>query len=327
MANKGHSGIKREIQNAAIMLWWTAISTFYVSRVGANPVILLDWRRLIRAIRNQKAKIIKSVLFLYVAVPVAVVIAGKSNSVFTNYLGLTASQNGISNILFDLYFGLVYLIIILHYLSICILNLVNPLGKFYGDAAVEDAPVAPGYARQFITARLIPRLSIFPLILYVTYGIILGRQWAIDMALGGFLLLHLFTVFSAIIAFTHLLSFAIFVQVFVSNSSIRFVIITAFVIISVFTYNPESLLAAIKTFAGADGKIVFLPYLLFWGFSPFGTIEAVERFYLDWTSEFSRFMDPRIAIAVRACVQICVIAAIIFAARIRFRKVFPPPRA
>lgn len=304
-----------------------SISLIYDPDIGLNPVLILDWKLLARALRKKQTVIWLSLAFIYILIPVLLALI-KKNIPYGKYLfAVGLSTNSDVDVWIEDALFLIPTLLFVHYLSICNLNLVNPLGKFYGDAAVEDAPVAPGYARQFITARLIPRLSILPLMLYMSYGIILGRQWAIDMALGGFLLLHLFTVFSAIIAFTHLLSFAIFVQVFVSNSSIRFVIIAAFVIISVFTYNPESLLAALKTFAGADGEIVFLPYLLIWGFSPFGTIEAVERFYLDWTSEFSRFMDPRIAIAVRACVQICVIAAIVFAARIRFRKVFPPPRA
>ncbi len=283
---------------------------------------MLDIRRVSHSAKKHRQRIFFSLMSLYFILPGVILISGSSSLVFDFFLGAVASGKGHKNEFLDLYLSLAFMFFIVHYLVICIMNLANPLGEFHGEGAASDAPLAEGYVSKFVFARLLPRLMMIPLILYFSYVIVYGSSWAVDMHFAGFVQIHLLTIFGSLLAFLFMLALSINVQLFVKTHIARFGLAIFGAFLAFVLYMPEMALGLGKMISGNYVEISFWPYLILWGFTPFGTMEAIDRFYLDWTSVWSRSMDPRAAVAIRAGVQIFVISALIFAAKTRFRKVF-----
>ena len=300
-------------------LFLALISPWYDPVVGWNPVITADWRRLRRVLRRKRLSIVLFTLTVYIVFPAALallVLFYSKSLFFGNYEFASFAD------IFRGYFAIAFIsVFCLHYFVICFSNLLNPLGSFYSDECSSDPPVAPGFSRMFLSARLLPRLSLLPLFYVLCHAAFFTGGISLDFKRIPLILVYILIALSAVLAYSHVLWLSILLTAHSRTLPIRVFALLGLILIIIYFASPEEVLYTLNGVLPGR-EIPLNVYLPLWGLHPFGTIEAVVRFIKKGTSPFAHAMHPLFAVGIRLVCQIAVILAIRWLAIRSFNAVF-----
>ena len=287
-------------------LYWL-ISLYFSPLYGINPVLLLDWRRFKRTLVRNFKLFIPTLGVLYLLIPVCL------GYIIVNYNSKPAviiiGQPEIPGILIVV-LALASLVFIFHILTISTLNLINPLGKFYGELLVYDMTCIPGGHKTFFAARLLPRASVAFVTFVAVFFFVESGFKAMDVTIISIRQYYILIVFSAILSYLHFIGIGLLVQMYFRALWLRSLIVVLLVLIAVITFKPEWMLSAIDEFAKTKLEIPAVSYLLLWGLHPFGSSEAISRFFTDAMSPMAKYFQPWTAFWIRSGVQFVVVVLI-----------------
>lgn len=245
------------------------ISPWYEPGIGVNPVLRADWLALKRNIRRNYLKFAAVIVIGYLVVPTILVwylqvqpeMQAKG---FSSAVKFFTSKDGL--------LALVYLgswILFLNYIVITFLNLINPIGGTGKHSIYTDPPVAPGFASKFLYARLLPRLSILPLCVFITWLYTFRIPgWGLDFMVYPVALVVFLLILDVFLAFFHILGVALLIAIFLKRAEVRMFLVLLFI-----------LLLAIAPTSSEHFPVINYE-ILWWFWRPFGSVLAIANMLL-----------------------------------------------